>query len=130
MRRFMEANTFHTLVPDAKLIADGPATGASKIKAMRAQDGSRVAVYSSRGEPLRSPIQRLPRRGPLPLVRQKPDSPDPGAGAIAGAGRHGGHRHGDAVVLAARDERGLARDLALRNRAPVRVPNETASRIP
>jgi hypothetical protein len=50
LRRFVEANAFQTLVPDPGLIADGPATGPSKVKAMRAQDGSRVIVYSSRGE--------------------------------------------------------------------------------
>lgn len=50
MRRFMEANAFHTLVPDQTLIADGPANGPAKIRAMRAPDGSRVIVYSPRGE--------------------------------------------------------------------------------
>ncbi|MBL9190661.1 MAG: glycoside hydrolase family 140 protein [Opitutaceae bacterium] len=51
MRRFMEANAFQALVPDQKLILDGPINGPAKIRAMRATDGSRVIVYSARGEP-------------------------------------------------------------------------------
>jgi hypothetical protein len=51
MRRFMEANSFDTLVPDQKMIVDGPLRGPAKIRAMRAADGSRVVVYSPRGEP-------------------------------------------------------------------------------
>lgn len=34
------------LVPDQKLIVDGPIKGPAKIRAMRAVDGSRVIVYS------------------------------------------------------------------------------------
>lgn len=51
LRRFMETNAFHTLVPDQKLIVDGPVNGPAKIRAMRATDGSRVVVYTPRGEP-------------------------------------------------------------------------------
>jgi hypothetical protein len=51
MRRFMEANAFHTLVPDQKLIIEGPKSGPSKIRAMRATDHSRAIVYSPRGQP-------------------------------------------------------------------------------
>jgi hypothetical protein len=50
MRRFMESQAFHTLVPDQGLILDGPTRGPGKIRAMRAQDGSRVVVYTPRGE--------------------------------------------------------------------------------
>ena len=50
MRRFMEAQNFATLRPDQTLIIDGPIRGPSKIRAMRAVDGSRVIVYSSQGE--------------------------------------------------------------------------------
>ena len=50
MRRFMEAQAFHTLVPDQQIIADGPTRGPGKIRAMRATDGSRVLVYTPRGE--------------------------------------------------------------------------------
>jgi hypothetical protein len=51
LRGFMETNAFHTLVPDQKLIMDGPLNGPGKIRAMRATDGSRVVVYTPRGEP-------------------------------------------------------------------------------
>ncbi len=51
MRRFMEANAFQTLLPDQKIILDGPRYGPAKIRAMRAADGSRVVVYTARGEP-------------------------------------------------------------------------------
>jgi hypothetical protein len=50
MRRFMEANAFHSLLPDQQLIVDGPKRGPGKIRAMRAPDGSRVIVYTPRGE--------------------------------------------------------------------------------
>ena len=33
LRRFMEAHAFHTLVPDQRLIADGPLDGPTKIRA-------------------------------------------------------------------------------------------------
>ena len=35
MRRFMEAQSFHTLVSDQRIIVDGPTGGPSKIRAMR-----------------------------------------------------------------------------------------------
>lgn len=50
LRRFMEARAFHTLVPDQRLIANGPVTGGAKIRAARASDGSFALVYSPRGE--------------------------------------------------------------------------------
>lgn len=50
MRRFMETYGFHTLVPDQRLILDGPTNGPAKIRAMRAADGSRLVVYTPRGE--------------------------------------------------------------------------------
>jgi hypothetical protein len=50
MRRFMEAQAFHTLVPDQRLIVDGPTRGPSKIRAMRAPNGSRAIVYTPHGE--------------------------------------------------------------------------------
>jgi lysophospholipase L1-like esterase len=51
LRRFMESHAFQTLVPDQKLIADGPRSGPAKVRALRATDGSRALVYSPRGEP-------------------------------------------------------------------------------
>ena len=51
MRRFFEAQGFTTLVPDQALIADGPVHGPAKIRALRAPDGSRVIIYTPRGEP-------------------------------------------------------------------------------
>jgi hypothetical protein len=50
MRHFMEANDFENLVPDQKIILDGPMDGPSKIKAELAKDSTRIVVYSSRGE--------------------------------------------------------------------------------
>ncbi len=50
LRRFMEANEFQNLLPDQSLIIDGPLNGPAKIRAMRAQDGSRIVVYSPFGK--------------------------------------------------------------------------------
>ncbi|RBP51228.1 glycoside hydrolase family 140 protein [Arenicella xantha] len=50
MRRFMEANRFHTLLPDQSLVVDGPLRGPAKIRAMRSVDRSRIIVYSPMGE--------------------------------------------------------------------------------
>jgi hypothetical protein len=50
MRRFLEDHAFQTLVPDQRLVADGPAAGGAKIRAARASDGSVAIVYSPRGE--------------------------------------------------------------------------------
>ena len=49
MRRFMEANEWHKLIPDQSIIIDGPIRGPEKIRAMRATDGSRALVYSPQG---------------------------------------------------------------------------------
>lgn len=51
MRRFFEANGFGELVPETAAIVDGPDRGPAKIRALRAEDGSRLIVYSPRGEP-------------------------------------------------------------------------------
>jgi hypothetical protein len=50
MRRFMEARAFHALVPDQRLVANGPLSGPAKIRAARTATGSLVVVYSPRGE--------------------------------------------------------------------------------
>lgn len=52
MRRFFEANAFGKLVPDRAAIVDGPTSGPARIRALRATDGSRLIVYSPRGEPV------------------------------------------------------------------------------
>jgi hypothetical protein len=49
LRKFMEAHAFQTLVPDQRLIADGPIEGPAKIRAARASDGARAVFYSSQG---------------------------------------------------------------------------------
>ena len=49
LRRFMEAHAFHTLVPDQRVIANGPLEGGAKIMEARATDGSLVVVYSAQG---------------------------------------------------------------------------------
>jgi hypothetical protein len=50
LRRFMEAHHFETLAPDQSLILDGPLSGPSKVRAARAADGSRIIVYTPRGD--------------------------------------------------------------------------------
>jgi hypothetical protein len=50
LRRLFEARPFHKLVPDQKIILDGPLTGGAKIRAARAEDGSFAIIYSPRGE--------------------------------------------------------------------------------
>lgn len=51
LRRFMETHAFHTLVPDQRIIVDGPVYGPSKIRAMRAADNSKIVVYTPKGKP-------------------------------------------------------------------------------
>lgn len=51
LRRFMEAEHFETLVPAQDLILDGPLRGSAKIRAARAEDGSRIIVYTPEGAP-------------------------------------------------------------------------------
>jgi hypothetical protein len=50
LRRFMEKVVFDTLIPDQKLIIDGPVRGPAKVRAMRAKDDSRLIVYTPHGE--------------------------------------------------------------------------------
>ena len=49
LRRFMEAHAFQTLVPDQRIIANGPLEGGAKIRAARAADGSLAVVYLDAG---------------------------------------------------------------------------------
>ena len=51
LRHFMEDNNFRALQPRQDLILDGPTNGAAKIRAAFASDGSRLVVYTPRGEP-------------------------------------------------------------------------------
>jgi Protein of unknown function (DUF4038)/Putative collagen-binding domain of a collagenase len=51
LRRLMESLPFTKLVPDQKIILNGPTTGGAKLRAARASDGSFALVYSPRGEP-------------------------------------------------------------------------------
>jgi len=41
---------FTKLVPDQRIILNGPTTGGAKIRAARASDGSFAIIYSPRGE--------------------------------------------------------------------------------
>ena len=50
LRRFMESLPFSRLVPDQRMILNGPATGGAKIRAARASDRSFAVIYSPRGE--------------------------------------------------------------------------------
>jgi hypothetical protein len=50
VRRLFESRPFQKLVPDQSLILDGPKTGAAKVRAAVAGDGSFAFIYSPRGE--------------------------------------------------------------------------------
>ena len=50
LRRLFEALPFTKLVPDQRLILNGPTTGGARIRAARASDGSFALIYSPRGE--------------------------------------------------------------------------------
>jgi len=50
VRRLFESRPFWRLVPDEKMVVDGPREGGAKIRAARADDGSFAFVYSPRGE--------------------------------------------------------------------------------
>jgi hypothetical protein len=50
VRRVFESVPFTRLVPDQKMILNGPVTGGAKIRAARSSDGSFAIVYSPRGE--------------------------------------------------------------------------------
>ncbi|HEU4390550.1 MAG TPA: putative collagen-binding domain-containing protein, partial [Blastocatellia bacterium] len=50
VRRLFESLPFTELVPDQRIILNGPTTGGAKIRAARATDGSFAIIYSPRGE--------------------------------------------------------------------------------
>lgn len=50
LRKFFEDNPWYKLKPAQELILDGPLSGASKLRAALADDGSFIVVYSPRGE--------------------------------------------------------------------------------
>ena len=50
VRRLFESLPFIKLVPDARIILNGPTTGGARIRAGRASDGSFAIIYSPRGE--------------------------------------------------------------------------------
>ncbi len=50
LRRLFESLPFTKLVPDQRLILNGPTTGGAKIRAARASDGSFALIYTPRGE--------------------------------------------------------------------------------
>jgi len=50
VRRLFESLPFTRLVPDQRIILNGPTTGGAKIRAARASDGSFAIFYSPRGE--------------------------------------------------------------------------------
>ena len=51
VRRVFESRPFHILVPNDKIILNGPDTGGGRIRAAVASDSSFAFVYSPRGEP-------------------------------------------------------------------------------
>jgi hypothetical protein len=50
VRRLFESVPFTKLVPDQKIVLNGPVTGGAKIRAARSADGSFAILYSPRGE--------------------------------------------------------------------------------
>jgi hypothetical protein len=50
VRRLFEALPFTKLVPDQRIILNGPVSGGAKLRAARASDGSFALIYSPRGE--------------------------------------------------------------------------------
>jgi hypothetical protein len=50
VRRLLESLPFTKLIPDQRVILNGPLTGGAKIRAARASDGSFALVYSPHGE--------------------------------------------------------------------------------
>ena len=50
VRRLFESLPFTRLVPDQRIVLNGPTTGGARIRAARASDGSFALVYSPRGE--------------------------------------------------------------------------------
>ena len=50
VRRLFESVPFTKMVPDQRIILNGPTTGGAKIRAARSSDGSFAIVYSPRGE--------------------------------------------------------------------------------
>jgi hypothetical protein len=50
VRRLFESMPFTKLVPDQRIILNGPLTGGAKIRAARASDGSFAIIYTPRGE--------------------------------------------------------------------------------
>lgn len=50
VRRLFEALPFTKLVPDQRIILNGPVSGGAKLRAARASDGSFALIYTPRGE--------------------------------------------------------------------------------
>jgi hypothetical protein len=50
VRRLFESLPFTKLVPDQRIILNGPTSGGAKIRAARASDNSFAIIYSPRGE--------------------------------------------------------------------------------
>ena len=50
VRRLFESLPFAKLVPDQRIVLNGPTTGGARVRAARASDGSFALVYSPRGE--------------------------------------------------------------------------------
>ena len=49
LRKFMKAHAFQTLLPDQRIVANGPLEGGAKVRAARAADGALALVYSPQG---------------------------------------------------------------------------------
>ena len=50
VRRLFESLPFTKLIPDQRIILNGPTSGGAKIRAARASDNSFAIIYSPRGE--------------------------------------------------------------------------------
>jgi hypothetical protein len=59
VRRLFEARPFERLAPDPALLVDAPASGAAKVRAARARDGSFAFFYSPMGAPFTVDMSRI-----------------------------------------------------------------------
>lgn len=59
LRRLFESRPYQKLVPERKMIVEGPASGGAKVRAELADDGSFAFIYSPRGKPFTVDRSRL-----------------------------------------------------------------------
>ncbi len=62
LRRLFESQSYQELVPDQKLVVDGPSSGGAKIRAARSSNGTFAFIYSPRGEPFTIDLRMMNAR--------------------------------------------------------------------